>query len=204
VRTRIIRHEYFRDVRTDGLSIGARLTFVGIWCMADLRGVFRPYAADVAANVYPNDMATTVLEIEGFLTELRKADFIRSFTERGVNWGYIVDWLDWHAIGIQEVISGSSRPTPPGWIEPTNWARWIEKNERRGGQNEWRQLRLLVLRRDNYTCTYCGSQREPLHCDHIIPVARNGITELSNLTTACAACNISKGAKLVSEWRSHG
>jgi hypothetical protein len=58
-------------------------------------------------------------------------------------------------------------------------------------------LRFAVLRRDGFRCAYCG-QGEPegvqLHIDHIVPVARGGRTELENLVTACATCNIGKSA----------
>ena len=58
-------------------------------------------------------------------------------------------------------------------------------------------LRFAVLRRDGFRCAYCG-RGEPegvkLHIDHIVPVARAGKTELENLVTACATCNIGKSA----------
>jgi hypothetical protein len=58
-------------------------------------------------------------------------------------------------------------------------------------------LRFAVLRRDGFRCAYCG-RGEPegvkLHIDHIVPVARGGKTELENLVTACATCNIGKSA----------
>ena len=58
-------------------------------------------------------------------------------------------------------------------------------------------LRFAVLRRDGFRCAYCG-RGEPegvkLHIDHIDPVARGGRTELENLVTACATCNIGKSA----------
>jgi hypothetical protein len=47
-------------------------------------------------------------------------------------------------------------------------------------------------------CVYCGGPAE--HADHIIPLARGGIEHLSNLAPACGADNMSKGAKLLTEW----
>lgn len=71
---------------------------------------------------------------------------------------------------------------------------------RRGMSNEaWGRLRLEILERDNYTCTYCGRQ-DDLTCDHIIPLVRGGTNEHSNLTTACRPCNSSKGGKTLEEW----
>lgn len=61
--------------------------------------------------------------------------------------------------------------------------------------------------RDNFTCQECGlhPMREDkpwlpdisqLECDHIIPLARGGKTEMSNLQTLCTKCNRKKGTKV--------
>lgn len=48
-------------------------------------------------------------------------------------------------------------------------------------------------------CLYCGGPAE--HVDHFIPLARGGTHTFGNLVAACAACNLSKGAKLPDvEW----
>ena len=48
-----------------------------------------------------------------------------------------------------------------------------------------------ILRRDNYTCQYCGDQPpvSELTIDHIIPRSRNGMDSWSNVVTACKSCN---------------
>jgi hypothetical protein len=60
------------------------------------------------------------------------------------------------------------------------------------------KLRLSVLKRDNFRCVLCG--RSPakdigvdLHLDHIIPFSKGGKTEIDNLQTLCADCNLGKG-----------
>tara|TARA_R110000868_G_scaffold395162_1_gene666723 strand:+ start:43 stop:561 length:519 start_codon:yes stop_codon:yes gene_type:complete len=65
---------------------------------------------------------------------------------------------------------------------------------------DWEWLRLQTFERDDYTCTYCGAHGGRLECDHITPVSRGGSNEPENLTTACFACNRSKGAKMIAEW----
>jgi hypothetical protein len=57
--------------------------------------------------------------------------------------------------------------------------------------------KLRVLKRDRFTCTYCGrpGTEAELEVDHIIAVANGGSHHISNLTTACRACNQSKGTK---------
>lgn len=58
-------------------------------------------------------------------------------------------------------------------------------------------MRFDVLKRDNFTCRYCGAQPPAvvLHLDHVKAVANGGLNERENLVTACLACNIGKGVK---------
>ncbi len=63
------------------------------------------------------------------------------------------------------------------------------------------QLREKIKNRDNYTCQKCGisTDDEPhllLEIDHIIPLAKNGLTTEDNLQTLCWKCNRSKGTKI--------
>ena len=64
----------------------------------------------------------------------------------------------------------------------------------------WDRLRAFIFERDGYRCKYCGSEAEPLHCDHVVPVIDGGDDDPSNLATACKPCNLSKGDKSVFEW----
>lgn len=60
-------------------------------------------------------------------------------------------------------------------------------------------LRFEVLRRDSFTCQYCG-RKAPLvvlHADHVVPRIAGGPTTLENLVAACAECNLGKGAKRI-------
>lgn len=57
-------------------------------------------------------------------------------------------------------------------------------------------LRYEVMRRDAFTCRYCGRSAPDvkLHVDHVLPVALGGRDDASNLTTSCADCNQGKGS----------
>lgn len=56
--------------------------------------------------------------------------------------------------------------------------------------------RFRILQRDGFRCVYCGASPDvaELHVDHRQPRSRGGTDHPSNLVTACAACNLSKGA----------
>lgn len=64
------------------------------------------------------------------------------------------------------------------------------------------KLRLKIKERDNYTCCQCGNSLavEPnllLEVDHIIPIAKGGLTQEENLQTLFWKCNRSKGSKII-------
>lgn len=70
--------------------------------------------------------------------------------------------------------------------------------------------REAVLRRDHYTCAYCGVQagqrhsgriydRQDFTVDHILPVSRGGRNTWGNTVCACAACNQRKANRLPHE-----
>jgi 5-methylcytosine-specific restriction endonuclease McrA len=55
-----------------------------------------------------------------------------------------------------------------------------------------------VLKRDHYTCQYCGSSKH-LTLDHVIPRSRGGLHTWDNVVTACERCNSKKGDKTLHE-----
>lgn len=59
-----------------------------------------------------------------------------------------------------------------------------------------KRTRFEVLRRDDYTCQYCGESAPTvtLHVDHVMPVALGGSDYPGNLVTACADCNSGKSS----------
>lgn len=57
-----------------------------------------------------------------------------------------------------------------------------------------KRMRFEVLKRDSFTCQYCGKQPPDivLHIDHITPVSKGGKNTILNLITSCADCNSGK------------
>jgi len=55
--------------------------------------------------------------------------------------------------------------------------------------------------RDDYKCQYCGKRLTPdqLTWDHVLPRARGGKTEWTNIVTCCIQCNRKKGGRIPSE-----
>ena len=50
-----------------------------------------------------------------------------------------------------------------------------------------------VLVRDGFKCAYCGTERQKLTIDHIIPKSKGGKATFENCVTSCKPCNNIKG-----------
>lgn len=67
----------------------------------------------------------------------------------------------------------------------------------------WLELRYQVFKRDGKVCALCGSNKAPLHVDHIksrfwYPKLYK---DLNNLQVLCHDCNIGKGCGDSTDWR---
>jgi 5-methylcytosine-specific restriction endonuclease McrA len=58
-----------------------------------------------------------------------------------------------------------------------------------------------VYRRDEFTCQYCGARpgASRLTFDHVLPRSRGGLTEWTNIVTACTDCNHAKADRTPEE-----
>lgn len=74
----------------------------------------------------------------------------------------------------------------------------VEQNVRKISKG----TRFDVFSRDEFTCKYCGRKAPDveLEVDHLIPVARGGTDEFSNLVTSCYDCNRGKSDKDIQQF----
>jgi 5-methylcytosine-specific restriction endonuclease McrA len=56
-----------------------------------------------------------------------------------------------------------------------------------------------ILRRDDYTCQYCGMRLGQLTIDHIVPRRLGGQHVWENLVAACPSCNHRKGGRTLEQ-----
>jgi hypothetical protein len=56
---------------------------------------------------------------------------------------------------------------------------------------DWLLRKDIVLKRDNYTCRYCGDKdlTHSLHVHHLIPISKGGTHNIDNLICACIKCH---------------
>lgn len=70
------------------------------------------------------------------------------------------------------------------------WGDGAPGYQRNGWQ--WQRARARVLDRDGHRCYRCGQPADTV--DHVVPVARGGSHDDSNLAAVCAACHAAKTA----------
>ena len=56
-----------------------------------------------------------------------------------------------------------------------------------------------ILRRDEFTCQYCGNHTVYLTIDHIVPRRLGGTHTWDNLVAACPPCNHRKGGRTLEQ-----
>ncbi len=62
------------------------------------------------------------------------------------------------------------------------------------------EVRAYLLEKWGRQCAYCGAKEVPLQVEHIVSRARGGSNRVSNLTLACAPCNVKKGTQDIREF----
>ncbi len=101
------------------------------------------------------------------------------------------------------VIKGKERDPMKIFIEDIEWSSIMPLDHEKKENKKQRStlppaLRQKILKRDRYTCRYCGARAPDveLEVDHKIPVSRGGTDEEDNLMTSCLECNRGKGNKV--------
>lgn len=94
-------------------------------------------------------------------------------------------------------------PSPKGMDHPNlrkaihdRWKKFGYKKHARPSLS----LRFKILKRDNFTCQYCGNGVKDgfkLEVDHIIPISKGGKTSEGNLITSCFFCNHGKRTNIL-------
>lgn len=92
------------------------------------------------------------------------------------------------------------------WMKAHPEVRAVVKSNRRaritaaGGHVTAREWREILVRHGN-RCAYCGKSAAELgrrlEMDHVVPIAKGGTNDASNVVPACRSCNARKGAKVV-------
>jgi hypothetical protein len=134
--------------------------------MRELAAVKKPTGAYYQREQYLEGYRDCLRE----LTELKKRGFTRESERLNILWPYAAGTLKmWVSKG------GTPWQRPPVPFSGTSWYA----------------LRNVVFARDGRFCEFCNSQHD-LEIDHILPVAKGGVANLSNLRVLCKSCNLGR------------
>lgn len=81
---------------------------------------------------------------------------------------------------------------PPKWAVPPQ----MKRRERVTLQRHYREWFRRLATRYGERCANCGAG-ENLVLDHVIPIAKGGLSQLDNLQLLCAECNRIKGKLMI-------
>lgn len=85
-----------------------------------------------------------------------------------------------YGIWMSKNMEGDKNPAWLGGISK-DFSKW-------GSRGQYRRLRYLVFKRDNYTCQICEKQKD-LNIHHVIPYKISKNNDLENLITICRSCH---------------
>lgn len=176
--SKVFDGNYAGELVGDMVSLKAAFAFASMIFNSDSQGIVTGWFRAMGP------LKCSYEEWELLVTELCEAGFVERYNSLEpiaglMNGRMIVDRI------IQYRILDFSPPDRIERLSPETWSR----------------LREATFERDNYLCQYCFTDGEALECDHIVPLAKGGTNEPSNLITACYKCNRSKRDKQITEWR---
>lgn len=130
-------------------------------------------------------------------------DYWNQVQDKVAGWVSIVRLRD--EVWLDNQFYGEGRAYGHSWIFLDTLRKqilWLSKSwepakkEGETGRSIPAGLRFRVLRRDSYTCRYCGAKAPDvkLHVDHVEPWVEVLRHDIHNLVAACQPCNLGKSA----------
>jgi 5-methylcytosine-specific restriction endonuclease McrA len=69
----------------------------------------------------------------------------------------------------------------------------IKRRERAPARRHYTTWYTALAEQYGAACQHCGTTETKLVLDHVIPVAKGGLSELGNMQLLCESCNTTKG-----------
>lgn len=179
MRIRQVRPEFFTDSVVSALPADVRLTYIGLWCVADDAGWMKWDAAQIGAQLYPYD---TPKKRQKHLTEA-----LDLLTQVGRLVTYECGCVEVPKLATHQKIGGNRATTVKDFHDRGH--KWARKPD----------VKTQVLVRDGYACRYCGKTALDgvrIVLEHVV---NGGPTSLDNCVTSCQGCNTKKGKRTLEE-----
>lgn len=75
------------------------------------------------------------------------------------------------------------------WIEQQEYKEFLSCVKMRDYPDDWDEMRVAILERDDYTCQGCGERNVQFQVHHIVPLGCGGTNTFRNLITLCEECH---------------
>lgn len=111
MRSRVIRPEFWSDAALARLSHGARLTFIGMWMIADREGRLIDSPLSVCGQLYPYEGPEMLHQVDRWIADLAQAGLIARYEADGVRAIQIRSFARYQPIHWSE--KPSRIPPPP-------------------------------------------------------------------------------------------
>lgn len=92
MRARNIKPGFFRNEHLADLPHAARILFIGLWCLADRRGMVEHRPRKIAAEIFPYEPEVAIT-VNSLLDNLESAGFVRRVTDGLNEYVHIVHFL---------------------------------------------------------------------------------------------------------------
>ena len=130
-----------------------------------------------------------VLQLNASYEPLTTVDMQRAIVEVWLGEAEVISTYDGEVVRSQHLV-----------MEAPSVIRLLEYRKSKRKRKAY-LTRKAVIRRDNFTCCYCGKVKEfkDLTMDHVFPESRGGPKTWENIVTACHGCNQKKANRTPEE-----
>lgn len=110
-RNRMIKPEFWSSDTLSRVSLGARLTFIGVWNFCDDYGFNLNSTRSLLGDIYPCDEAVTEVKLKGWINELIEAKLLIPVEYKGKSLIFVKGW------GEHQTVANKSKRA---YIEPSD------------------------------------------------------------------------------------
>lgn len=111
MRSRTIRPGFFDDHELARLPYGARLLFIGLWCIADREGRLLDVPRRIAGELFPWDQTSVEDDVSRWLAELTAIGCIQRYEVNGLACIHIKNFTKHQKVHKDEALSRCPPPT---------------------------------------------------------------------------------------------
>jgi len=134
-RTRSIKPEFWSDEKLAGISVMARLLYIGLWTVSDDYGAVKGHPLWLKAQLFPYDDKIGPKQVSQALDELQKLHRVLAYNANGEQYYYIPNFLKHQSIDRPSKTVKNPEP-PANILEHSQLPREVLTTTRRALDDE--------------------------------------------------------------------